>query len=110
MTITWDRNLFYELSVLKNAINEYISECKYKCGRTYADCIRGIKPFISNYNIYGRIVHKKAKGCSYFYKLLCAQDKNDEWVAPCNGMEKDLVEFDPNYDFDLERFLSNGKK
>ena len=61
------------------------------------DCVREIKPMISNYKIYGRIVNKKEKGCSHFYKLLCANDKTDGWIAPCNGMERDLTEFNPSY-------------
>ena len=56
------RPVFYELTALKNAIGERISEYKNKCGRAYVDCVREIKPMISNYNIYGRIVYKKEKG------------------------------------------------
>ena len=74
------------------------------------NCIREIKPVISNYNIYGQIVYKKAKGCSHSYKLLCAYDKNDGWAAPCNRMERDLTEFNPNYYFDQETFFDNVKK
>ena len=85
------RPVFYELTALKNAIGDYISEFKNKCERAYVDCIRDNKPVISNFNVYGWIVHKKAKGCSHFYKLLCAYDKNNGWAAPCNGMERDLV-------------------
>ena len=33
-------------------------------------------------NLYGRIVTKKVKGCSYFYELLCANYKSDGWVIP----------------------------
>ena len=65
------RPVFFELTALKNAIGVYISEYKNRCGKAYVDCIREIKPAISNYNIYGRIVYKNAKGCSHFYKLVC---------------------------------------
>ena len=51
---------FFELSALNNAIGEYISQSQYICGRTHMESIRDIKPSISNYNIYGRIVNKKA--------------------------------------------------
>ena len=71
------------------------------------DCVRDIKPTISNYNIYGRIVNKKEKGCTHFYKLLCANDKTDGCVASCNGMERDLTEFNPSYKFERETFLEN---
>ena len=55
-------------------------------------------------------MHKKAKGCSHFYKLLSAHNKNDGWEAPCNGMERDLEDFDPDYDFDREMFVEYTKK
>ena len=72
------------------------------------ECIRGIKPNIGVFNIYGRIVHKKAKGCSYFYKLLCAHDKQDGWENPCNKMENDLTNLNPEYTFDRECCFKNG--
>ena len=52
---------FFELSALKNAISDYIEEYKYQCGNNYMDCIRGIKPNIGVFNMYGHIVHKKQK-------------------------------------------------
>ena len=71
------------------------------------ECIRKIKPNIGVFNIYGRIVHKRAKGCSYFYELLSANDKQDGWESPCNRMENDLTNFNPEYDFDRGCFLKN---
>ena len=48
---------FFELSALKRAIGDYIEEYKYRCWNNYMECIRGIKPNIGIFNIYGRIVH-----------------------------------------------------
>ena len=45
------RPVFFELASLKNAIGEYISEQENRCGKAYVDCIREIKPVMSNYNI-----------------------------------------------------------
>ena len=70
----------------------------------------GIKPSIGIYNIYGRIVYRKAKGCSHFYKMLCAHDKKDGWEGPCNRMENDLTDLDPDYEFNREGFFSNINK
>ena len=61
------------------------------------------------FNIYGRIVHKRAKGCSYFYELLSINDKNDGWAGPCIRMENDLVINDPTYNFESESFVENVK-
>ena len=35
---------------------------------------------MGTFNLYGRIVTKKAKGCSYFYELLNANAKSDGWT------------------------------
>ena len=51
---------------IHNAIGEYIEEYKYRCMDNYMECIKGIKPWIGFFNIYGRIVHKNAKGYSHF--------------------------------------------
>ena len=104
------RPVYFELTALKNAIGDSISEYKNKCGKAYVDCIREIKPIIGNYNIYGRIVFKKEKGYSHFYKLLCASDKNNGWVTLCNGMDRGLTEFNPGYNFEQEIFFDNVKK
>ena len=79
---TTQKPAFFELSALKQAIGDHIVEYKHQCGNNYMECIRGIKPNIGVFNIYGRIVHKKAKGCSYFYVLLCTHDKKMGGIAP----------------------------
>ena len=63
-----------------------------------------------NFNAYGRIVHKKAKGCSSFYRLLNFDEKKDGWDKACRGMERDLFDFNPSYCFDSETFYANVKK
>ena len=59
-------------------------------------------------NAYGRIIHKKAKGCSNFYKLLSYNDKKDSWESANRSMQRDLTDFDPNYIFDRDEFFVNG--
>ena len=66
--------VFFQLTALKNAIEDYISEYKNRCGRTYMDCIGETRPTISNYNIYGQIVYKKAKCCSHLAGQLLAME------------------------------------
>ena len=92
---TTQRPAFFELSALKRAIGDHIEEHKYQGGNNYMECIRGIKPNIGIFNIYGRIVHKKAKGCSHYYDLLSTHDRSDGWEGPCNKMESDLTNLDP---------------
>ena len=64
------------------------------CGKAFEEYMAGIKPKIGNFNIYGRIVFKRAIWCSYFYKLLCANDKNEGWEKPSNAMKRDLTNFE----------------
>ena len=99
----------FELNALKLAIDNYISEYKYRCGNDYSECIRNITPGIGVYNIYGRIVHKRAKGCSYFYELLSINEKKDGWASPCIKMENDIMANDPLYSFEPESFAENIK-
>ena len=72
------------------------------------DCIREVKPVISNYNIYGQIVYKKQNVVNISIDF-CVQMMRS-MVAPCNGMKRDLTEFNPNYYFDQESFFDNVKK
>ena len=102
---TLQKPILFELIAIHNAIGEYIDEYKYRCADNFAECIRGIGPCIGIYNIYGRIVHKKAKGCYYFYKILSTHDRKDGWESACNRMESDLTEYDPDYEFDRECFF-----
>ena len=49
-------------------------------------------------------MHKKTKGCSTFYRLLNFEEKKDGWENACRDLERDLMDFDPNYCFKTEVF------
>ena len=49
-----------------------------------------IRRTIHLYNMYGRIVTKKSKGCSYYYDLLNINAKTDGW---CNIKLKLEIKF-----------------
>ena len=104
------RPVFYENTAIENALGDFTSSCQYTCGRTREGCLRVIGAEIGNFNAYGRIVHKKEKGCSTFYKLLDYESKKDGWDNASRGMERDLTDFDPNYVFEIDEFYSNVKK
>ena len=48
---------------------------------------------MGTFNIYGRIVTEKAKGCSSFYELLCANAKSDGWVLPELKLLAEMADF-----------------
>ena len=54
---------------------------------------------MGTFNIYGRIVAKKAKGCSYFYELLCANAKTDGWVMPEIKLLAEIADFKNDLQF-----------
>ena len=87
-----------------------MSSCQYTCGRTREGCLRVIGAEIGNFNAYGRIVHKKERGCSTFYKLLNYEDKKGGWDNASRSMERDLTDFDLNYVFEMDDCYANVKK
>ena len=104
------RPVYYENTVIESTMKDFINSCQYTCGRTHEGCIREIGTEMWNFNAYGRIVHKKTKGCSSFYRLLNFDKRKNGWDKACRGMERDLSDFDPNYCFDSEAFYTNVKK
>ena len=52
-----------------------------------------IGPRIGIYNIYGRIVFRKSKGCAYYYKLPNAHKRYDGWITASNSLEKEAIDY-----------------
>ena len=44
------------------------------------------------FNVYGKIVIRKKKGCAYYYKLLNAHKKLNGWITESNSLEKEALE------------------
>ena len=65
---------------------------------------------MGTFNLYGRIVTKKAKGCSYFYELLCANNKADGWVMPELKLLAEMTEFEDNLDYENANFMRHVKE
>ena len=57
------------------------------------------------YNVYGRIVTKKPKGCSYYYELLSAHSKKDGWDQAKYKLEAELSEFYGQLEYDTADFM-----
>ena len=68
---------FFKNIAIENAVGDFMTCCQYTCSKTREGCLRVIGAESRNFNAYGRIVHKKARGCSIFYKLLSYEDKKD---------------------------------
>ena len=77
----------YEFNALKGVTKDFLDV--YSGGRLGANSVHwgGIRHMNEAYNVYGRLVTKRKKGCSFFYSLLNAHAKTDGWSKCCVKME-----------------------
>ena len=60
-----------DLNASKNAIKEKLARSRVRAFGDRPDLgIRECRPALNLFNIYGRIVFKKRKGCAHYYILL----------------------------------------
>ena len=81
------RPVFLKNIAIEYALSDFTTSCQKLCGKTVKGCLRVIETKIENMNAYGRIVHKKARGCSNFYMLLSFEDRKEGWDSACHSME-----------------------
>ena len=79
----------YEYNALKNVTKDFLDV--HSGGKLGANSRHGdnIQHRNLTYNIYGRIVTKKKKGCNFFYSLLNAHAKSDGWTKCCLKVENE---------------------
>ena len=79
----------FEFNALKNATKDFLEV--YSGGKLGANIGRGNKTGHTNadYNIYGRLVTKRKKGCAFYYSLLNTHAKSDGWVKSSIKIESD---------------------
>ena len=77
----------YEFNALKKVTKDFLDV--YSGGRLGANRVQGGRSgYVSeDYNVYGRLVTKRKKGCSFFYSLLNAHAKTDGWTKCCIKIE-----------------------
>ena len=63
-----------------------------------------------DYNIYGRLVTKRKKGCSFFYSLLNTHAKSDGWVKCCTKMEYEAESKGLSWDCDMQHIIEIVKQ
>ena len=70
-----------ELNALKNGIQEKLARLRMRAFGDRLDLgIRELRPALNLFNIYGRIVFEKRKGCAHYYRLLNdSRMKHDCW-------------------------------
>ena len=62
------------------------------------------------YNIYGRLVTKRKKGCSFYYSLLNAHAKSDGWVRCSIKMESEAENEGLSWDCDTQHIVEIVKQ
>merc|ERR1711888_254978 len=100
----------YEFCVLKTVIRDFLDI--YSGGRLGANSNRGSRNDNVNgeYNIYGRLVTRRRKGCSYFYSLLNIHAKTDGWVKCCTKLESEAESEGLNWDCDEYEIIMRIKQ
>ena len=97
-----------EYEVMKAAVEKRVEYLKTFCKNDFDKLLLGIRPIVSNFNVYGRIVFKQKKGCVHYYRLINAsRKKHDGWNTPCNYLENEISNDCPNWLFSMERFYEN---
>ena len=60
---------------------------------------------IGTFNLYGRIVTKKAKGCSCFYELLNANSKSDGWTLTELKLLSEMTDFKNDLHYENDDYM-----
>ena len=81
---------------MKSALWKRIDYLKTFCKGDFDKLLLTIKPRVGIYNVYGRTVFRKSKGCPHYHKLVNANKKHNGWVTACNSLEKEVLEHFPN--------------
>ena len=79
----------YEFCFPKWVVKDFLDI--YSGGRLGAnnDRVTSNDPENGEYNVYGRFVTKRKKGCSYYYSLLNTHSRMDSWVNCCTKLESE---------------------
>ena len=104
------RPLEFEYKELRKTLTDFLDT--YSGGRLWANsCKLGItSDNVRSYNIYGRLVTKRKKGCSHFYSLLNVNAKRDGWVRCGIKLENDLYEEGIDWEYDEDEVLRIVKR
>ena len=84
--------LSFEYDELKKTLTDFVEV--YSGGRLGANGSKLARSseYRGDYNIYGRLVTKKKKGCSTYYAILNVNAKKDGWVRCGIKLEVDFTE------------------
>ena len=92
--------LEFEYREIRRTLTDFTSI--YSGGRLGANSAKlGINnDSAGTFNVYGRLITKRKKGCSHYYSLLNANAKKDGWVRCGLKLEDDLFEEGIDWEYD----------
>ena len=100
----------FEFSALKIATKDFLDV--YSGGKLGVNIGRGTISNNANegYNIYGRLVTKRKKGCAYYYALLNTHAKTDGWVRCSTKLEADAEDAGLSWECDTQDIVDIVKQ
>ena len=94
-----------EFSELKKTLKSYLESAFGEERVLNGGWLGKIRQKIGTFNLYGRMVTKKAKGCSYFYELLNAKAKSDGWILPEPKLLSEMADFKNDLHFENKDYM-----
>ena len=95
----------FELHELKKTLSNFLGSFLCDGRGLEGGWLAKIRKSLELYNLYGRMITKKPKGCSYYYNILNANTKKDGWVQPNIKLEAELTEFNNELEYDSNKFM-----
>ena len=97
--------MFFEFSELKMTLKNYLESAFGEERGLYGGWLEKIRQKMGTFNLYGRIVTKKAKGCSYFYELLNANAKSDGWTLTELKLLSEMADFRNDLHYENDDYM-----
>ena len=85
---------------LRKTLNDYIESASGEGQGLESGGFTKTRRIIHLYNLYGRIITKKNKGCSYYYELLNLNTKTDGWSNTSLKLEVDFSEQNKGWQYE----------
>ena len=96
----------FEIYELKMTLNNFLGSFLDDGRGLEGGWLTKVRDTIELYNIYGKTITKKPKGCSHYYNLLNANSRKDGWVDANTKLEAELTEFDNELEYDRNEFMN----
>ena len=87
------KTIYFEYLELKRTLKNFLESAFGEEKGLNDGWLGKVRQKIGTVNLYGKMVTKKAKGYSFFYKLLNAKAKSDGWILPELKLLTEMADF-----------------